>query len=374
MADGGTYRVLGLMSGTSADGIDAAILETDGVDHVVPGAALSTPYPGDVQTRLRAAMTLAQSWQAGTPMPSLLTEASRLITQAHAAAIEAFIVREGAGAGHIDLVGFHGQTVLHRPAEQRTVQLGDGELLAALVDLDVVGDFRSADVAAGGQGAPLVPLYHLARAKGLERPLAVLNIGGVSNVTYIGRDDSVLAFDTGPGNGPLDDWALRHLNTRMDEGGALARAGTVNATALALLLSNPYFAKHPPKSLDRLDFDLSPVLGLNAADGAATLAAFTARAIGAALPHLPEAPVRWLVAGGGRHNPVLMEGLRGVLGVPVDPVEAVGWRGDTLEAEAFCYLAVRSVRGLPLTVPTTTGVAAPMTGGVLFRKPSALLS
>lgn len=373
MAASGRYQALGLMSGTSADGIDAAILETDGLDDVVTGPALSIPYPDDLQTKIRAAMTLAQNWQAGTPMPPLLRDAERAITHAHAAAIEELMRREGLTAGSVELIGFHGQTVLHRPQEQRTVQLGDGALLASLVDIDVVCDFRSADVAAGGEGAPLVPLYHLARASGLELPLAVLNIGGVSNVTFIGRDRSLLAFDTGPGNGPLDDWAHRHLGKRMDEGGALAKAGAVNAAALGVLLANPYFVKRPPKSLDRLDFDLSSIQALSPEDGAATLVTFTARAIGEARQHLPEAPLRWLVTGGGRHNPTLMESLRGVLGVPVEPVEAVGWRGDTLEAEAFGYLAVRSLKGLPLTLPTTTGVSAPHTGGVLHRKASALL-
>lgn len=373
MAGSGIYRALGLMSGTSADGIDAAVLETDGVDHVVAGSAVSVPYPVDVQTKLRAAMTMAQSWDKDTPMPPMLTEAERVITDAHAAIISEILRDPGALGGSIDVVGFHGQTVLHRPQEQRTVQLGDGARLAAMIDMDVVNDFRGADVAAGGQGAPLVPLYQFARAKDLERPLAVLNVGGVSNVTFIGHGSDVLAFDTGPGNGPLDDWAMRHLGKRMDEDGALARAGTVNATVLAMLLTNPYFAKRPPKSLDRLDFDLSSVQALSPADGAATLVAFTARAIAEALPHLPEAPTRWLVTGGGRHNPVIMEALRNALGVPVEPVEAVGWRGDTLEAEAFAYLAVRSVKGLPLTVPTTTGVPMPLSGGVLHRKPSALL-
>jgi anhydro-N-acetylmuramic acid kinase len=363
------YRALGLMSGTSADGIDAAIIETDGVSHVVTSAARASDYAPALRHELRAAMTLAQSWTKGTPAPEPIRAAAARVTAAHEAAVKALLAEAGLQPAAIDVIGFHGQTVLHRPGEGRTVQIGDGAGLAKATGIDVVCDFRSADVAAGGQGAPLVPLYHRARAAGLPKPLAVLNIGGVSNITHIG-EGALLAFDTGPGNGPLDDWAMRHLGKPMDAGGALARTGAVNAAVLAQLLAQPYFNKRPPKSLDRLDFDLSPVESLSAAEGAATLVAFTAAAIAAGLHHLPEVPARWLVTGGGRHNPVLMEALRQRLGVPVEPVEAVGWRGDMLEAEAFAYLAVRNLKGLPLTEPGTTGVPKPLTGGVYFSAKS----
>jgi anhydro-N-acetylmuramic acid kinase len=220
-----------------------------------------------------------------------------------------------------------------------------------------------------------VPLYHAALAARLERPLAVLNIGGVANVTWIGvgqeADGSprLLAFDTGPGNAPIDDWALRHTGTAVDRDGALARAGRVNRSMLDRLLANPYFGATPPKSLDRDAFDLSPVAGLNAADGAATLTAFTAGAVALAERHFPQAPRRWIVAGGGRRNPALLAALRERLAAPVDTAEAVGWDGDALEAQAFAYLALRSVRGLPLSLPTTTGVRGPTTGGQLYRAP-----
>ncbi len=264
-----------------------------------------------------------------------------------------------------DLIGFHGQTILHQPQRRRTWQIGDAALLARQTGLPVAFDFRSADVAAGGQGAPLAPLYHAALAQQLPKPLAVLNIGGVANVTWIGGDGSLIAFDTGPGNGPLDDWISRHTGQAFDRNGSLARSGQGDQTVLQRLLSHPYFDLPAPKSLDRLDFaqslSMSGLAGLSAADGAATLVAFIVESVARA--NLPERPKRWLVTGGGRHNDALMAGLGTRLGVPVDPVEAVGWDGDGLEAQCFGFLAARVAAGLPLTIPGTTGIHHPMTGG-----------
>jgi len=240
-------------------------------------------------------------------------------------------------------------------------------LLAKLTGIDVVNDFRSSDVASGGQGAPLVPLYHQALAAGLERPLAVINIGGVANVTWLGPGaDDILAFDTGPGNALLDDWALTHTGKPVDEHGALARSGRVDEERVTRFLADPYFAAPPPKSLDRDHFASLAPEGLSPADGAATLCAMTAAAIALAPRHFPAPVKRWLVSGGGRRNPVLMKLLRAKLG-PVEPVEKAGWDGDALEAQAFGYLAVRSREGLPLSLPRTTGVKAPTTGGTLHR-------
>ena len=225
--------------------------------------------------------------------------------------------------------------------------------------------FRHADVATGGQGAPFAPVYHQALARDVPGPLVVLNLGGVANVTFISgnSDEMLLAFDTGPASALLDDWVRRHTGAAFDEDGRIAGSGAVDAGALATLLAHPYFDQAPPKSLDRNAFSLAAVAGLGLADGAATLAAFTVDSIARAREHLPAPPVRWLVCGGGRHNATLMAGLRGVLGVPVDPVEAVGWDGDALEAQAFGFMAVRSLRGLPLSFPGTTGVPRPMLGG-----------
>ena len=278
------------------------------------------------------------------------------------------LAEAGVRREEIALVGFHGHTVRHEPERRRTDQIGDGAALARRLGIEVVNDFRSSDVAAGGQGAPLVPLFHaaLARRSGLAAPLAVLNLGGVANVTWIGgpADEDLLAFDTGPGCALIDDWVRQKTGAALDRDGRLARSGSVDRASLDALLAHPYFDASPPKSLDRNEFDPAPVSGLAAGDGAATLVAFTADAAGRALAHMPAAPSRWLVTGGGRHNAALMAALGRRLGVPCDPVERVGWQGDALEAQAFGYLAVRSRRGLPLSLPRTTGVPHAVSGGV----------
>jgi anhydro-N-acetylmuramic acid kinase len=349
---------LGLMSGTSLDGIDAALLRTDGVAVTEHGPWLTVSYGEAMRERLRGVLGGVGD----------VAGVERALTDAHAEAVATLLSQAGLNADQVAVVGFHGHTILHRPQEHRTWQIGDGALLARRVGIDVVCDFRSADVAAGGQGAPLVPLYHAALAAKLDRPLAVLNLGGVGNVTWLGDDGQVIAFDTGPGNALIDDWMLRHTGKPCDLDGALAAKGKVNRAILAKSLANPWFKTPPPKSLDRLDFTLESVKGLSAADGAATLTEFTAAAVATACDHLPAPPVRWLVTGGGRHNRTLMAALARRLAVPVDAVESVGWRGDALEAEAFAYLAVRSRSGLPLSLPTTTGVPAPQIGGRYFRR------
>jgi len=360
-------KVIGLMSGTSLDGIDAAILDTDGENFANPGPALTLPYQVWTRAMLHEALKLAAQTPPTEPVPSEIEKAERLLTDAHADAVRALLKEAKLRAADIAYIGFHGQTILHRPADKRTWQIGDGAALARATGIAVVNQFRLADVAAGGQGAPFVPLYHLVRAKDMERPLAVVNIGGVANVTYVGAKGELIAFDTGPGNAALDDWALKHTGEAVDRDGKLARAGEVNETVLAFMLDHPVFLKPPPKSLDRFDFPMAVVQGLSAADGAATLTAFTAAAIARANEHLPEPPRAWIICGGGRHNPVLMEELRARLSGKVMTAEDAGWRGDFLEAEAFAYLALRSVRGLPLSLPSTTGVPYPMTGGQLHR-------
>ncbi|WP_029007705.1 anhydro-N-acetylmuramic acid kinase [Azospirillum halopraeferens] len=345
--------VIGLMSGTSMDGIDAALLRTDGEERVEPLTFLTIPYGDGFRSRLRSCL--------GGQGP--VVEVERELTEKHADAVARLLEAAGLTADAIDLVGFHGHTILHAPAERRTWQIGNGALLARLTGIAVVDDFRTADVSSGGEGAPLAPLYHRALAAGLETPLAVLNLGGVGNLTWIGGDGSVIACDTGPGNALVDDWMLAHGGARFDAGGALAATGRVDGAALDALLDNPYFDRPAPKSLDRDAFDTAPVQGLSPADGAATLTAFTAAAVARAVALLPEAPRRWLVTGGGRHNGTLMGMLGDRLGAPVVPVEDAGWDGDALEAQAFGYLAVRSRLGLPLSLPSTTGVPTPLTGG-----------
>jgi anhydro-N-acetylmuramic acid kinase len=351
-------RAIGLMSGTSLDGIDSAWIETDGESIIQPGLAASLNYEPAFRTDLRRLLDLAPSLSPADPF---LLDITHRLTLDHALAVLLL-------GKPTDLIGFHGQTIFHDPAQRRTWQIGDAPLLARLTHLPVAHDFRSADVAAGGQGAPLVPLFHAALAAALPRPLAIVNIGGVANLTFLGPDGEILACDTGPGNAPLDDLTARHLDKLYDEDGKFSASGRPDETRLDKLLSHPFFATPAPKSLDRQSFEpliAETIAGLAPADAAATLAAFTAAAI--AIAPLPARPMRYLVTGGGRKNATIMRALAARTGVPVDPVEAVGWDGDVLEAQCFAYLAVRVLKGLPLSLPTTTGVPAPQTGGKIIN-------
>jgi len=354
-AAGAPAWALGLMSGTSRDGIDAALIESDGAGRLTPGPFLSVPYDPAFRARLAAAVRGDGD----------LAAVERELTDRHAEAVQGLLATAGIAPAAVRVIGFHGHTLFHDPARRRTRQIGDGARLAALTGIDVVYDFRAADVAAGGHGAPLAPLYHAVRTRGLDKPLAVLNLGGVGNVTWLDAGGRIVAFDTGPGNALLDDLAALRTGAPCDLDGRLAAAGRVDRACLEALLAHPFFAAPPPKSLDRDAFGPGQAAALETADAAATLTAFTVRSVARALAHLPARPARWLVAGGGRHNPVLMAGLAEALGVPVAPVEAVGWNGDAIEAEAFAYLALRSLAGLPLSLPETTGVPAPTSGGVL---------
>ena len=345
------------------DGIDAAIVKTDGDRIQKFGPTASYAYGGDFRNRLRATIDGAGN------VPSVEAE----LTEQHVTAVRSLLSDNGLAAGDIDLIGFHGHTVLHDAAAGRTWQIGDGRRLARETGIDVIDQFRLADVAAGGEGAPLAPLYHAACAQDLERPLAILNIGGVANVTWLGGggidadSPDILAFDTGPGNALIDDWIQRVTDAAMDVDGALAATGKVDTPALAALLDHLYFQRPPPKSLDRNDFDLGPVGDLSPEDGAATLTAFTAAAVSQGTCYLAAAPRRWLVCGGGRKNLSILEALRQRLDAAVEPVESVGWDGDALEAQAFAFLAVRSKLELPLSLPQTTGVSRPLTGGQLHE-------
>ena len=362
-------RAIGLMSGTSLDGVDVALLDTDGERVERLGPTGYRPYSDEERAFLAAALEDAAGIEGRQDRRGRLAQAEELITRAHAEAVEAFLNDHGLTPAEIDVIGFHGQTVLHRPEQRLTVQLGDGEALARRIGAPVVYDLRAADVAAGGQGAPLVPVFHraLVEAAGLEAPIAILNIGGVANVTLIERDGSLIAFDTGPGNALLDDWMRERTGVRFDDGGRTAAKGRPDEPLLAWLLLHPYFVKRPPKSLDRNWFSHRIVGHLSTEDGAATLAAFTARAIARALDFTAEPPKRWIVAGGGARNGELLRLLRHHLGVQITSADDIGWSAAFLEAQAFAYLAARSLKGLPLTFPSTTGVPQQATGGVLAR-------
>jgi anhydro-N-acetylmuramic acid kinase len=360
-------RIIGMMSGTSLDGVDAAWIETDGEVVSRHGPALTEPYDSVLRRDLRRLLGLAPGLMPNDP---LVADCAARLTTAHILAarrIAAEVLAAGLPAASI--LSFHGQTILHQPEgrSRRTWQIGDAHALARATGCEVVHDFRSADVAAGGQGAPLAPVAHAVLAHDLPRPLAVLNLGGVGNVTWIGPEGDLLAFDTGPANGPLDDWARRNTGQDYDESGQLALAGHPEARVMTRLLAHPYLDRAPPKSLDRLDFDRAlseaGLQELSPQDGAATLVAFAASCVAAARQHFPAPPLRWLVTGGGRRNPAVMEALASMLRLPVQPVEAVGWNGDALEAQCFGILAARTLRGLPISFPKTTGAPVPMTGG-----------
>lgn len=358
--------VIGAISGTSMDGIDVAHIETDGLGIVAPRGGATYPYPPALRAQLRAFLL-----DAGRAEHEPLDTLETAVTTAFADAIAAYMRRAGLVRRDIALIGLHGQTVLHRPDRRFTRQLGNGALIASSLGIAVVDQFRLADVAAGGQGAPLAPLYHAALARTLPQPLMVLNLGGVGNVTYI-DGDTIIAFDTGPASALIDDFVARRFGVPFDDGGRLAALGHIDTVVLGTLMANPFFAAPAPKSLDRNDFHARAgvVETLADHDGVATLTAFTTAATVAALAHVPKQPLRWLVCGGGRHNAAIMAGLADALGVPVEPVETVGWNGDLLEAELFGYLAVRSRLGLPLSLPSTTGVPAPMPGGRFWPAPS----
>lgn len=354
---------IGVISGTSMDAIDVALLHSDGHTHVVTGPGRGYPYDPALRARLLAVLA-----DPAAALHDPMAELDEAVSDAHAEAVQRFMADFAIDRASVGVVGIHGQTIYHRPQQRFTRQLGIGSRIAAALGIDVVNRFRHADVAAGGEGAPLAPLYHQALATSLPKPLMVLNLGGVGNVTYI-DDDTVIAFDTGPASALLDDFMLRRRGVPFDRDGALAAAGTPDAALLARLMAHPYFARPAPKSLDRNEFHAwaASVEGLDDATGAATLAAFTVAAAAAATRLVPGVATRWVVGGGGRHNGHLMAGLRAALAVSVEPVEAVGWDGDFLEAQCFAYLAVRSLAGLPLSLPSTTGVPHPMPGGELWK-------
>ncbi|WP_068116954.1 anhydro-N-acetylmuramic acid kinase [Tropicimonas marinistellae] len=359
MLKAGTVRALGAMSGTSLDGVDAAVIETDGVAIAGFGDSGFRGYSDAERAVLRRALGC---W----PGEPGVSEAAALVEAAHAEIM--------AGFSDVALAGFHGQTLAHDPQVKGTHQVGDGAVLAARLGLPVVWDFRSADVALGGQGAPLAPAYHFALAKwiGAEAPLAFLNLGGVGNLTWVDpskpapeAEGALLAFDTGPANAPLNDLVQARRGTSFDEGGALAATGAVAAGILDRFAEHRYFHRMPPKSLDRNDFAelAEAVAELNDADAAATLTAAVAVSVMRGAEFFPMPVERLLVTGGGRKNPVMMAMIAEGVGCGVEPVEAVGLDGDMLEAQAFAYLAVRVARGLPTSFPSTTGVAAAVGGG-----------
>lgn len=361
------YIALGLMSGTSLDGIDAAFIETDGVNVLSFGPSLCVPYPD--RKILEDTIKAALQWGFEGPPPVIFKTAQDFIDRAHMRIIRRICTQHPDWGQRLDVIGYHGQTVLHHPAKDgfmgQTLQLGDGHALAAEFGVPCVYDFRSADVEAGGQGAPLAPIYHEAISKSamfFER-VAVVNIGGVANATFIDPDEALRATDCGAGNGPLDSWVQKHGLGTYDKNGAAALAGRSDQALIDGWLSKGFFTRPMPRSADRYDFDvLADMDGMSVNDGAATLAAFCVQGIARDLKDF--APQTVIICGGGRHNPAIMQGLTKVCEGKVMTSEDVAWDGDALEAQAFAYLAVRSLIGLPNSFKGTTGVKSDMRGGV----------
>ncbi len=378
MKQEGPLTAIGLMSGTSMDGIDVAMLGTDGVHHLEFQGNLFVPYEAAFRRRLEHALETAKTIVSRAERPGDLADVEREMSRRHAKAVGMFLRNSRIDARTVDLIGFHGQTVLHRPARSLTVQLGDGDELARMTGIPVVYDMRAEDMRHGGQGAPLVPAYHraLAHSRGAvlagKFPVCFVNIGGISNITYVPEAGDPVAFDTGPGNALIDQWVSRQGGVPFDADGAIASEGAVARAVVDRYLARPFFAKGGPKSLDRDDFTLAEADGLELADGARTLAAVSAEAILKCVEHLPAPPKLWVVCGGGRKNPHIVNDLRtgaAAAHAQVLAAEDIGMNGDFTEAEAWAYLAVRSVRGLPLTFPTTTGCRQPATGGLLAFPP-----
>jgi anhydro-N-acetylmuramic acid kinase len=369
---------IGLMSGTSMDGIDVAALRSDGETIAETGPGLFVPYSAPFRRKLDGALDTAKSINRRGERPGNLAEIEAEITEHHAVAVKAYLASAPAEWKKPELVGFHGQTVLHRPQIGLTVQLGDGPMLAGRTGLPVIYDMRANDMVLGGQGAPLVPAYHAALARSLppalagRYPVVFVNIGGISNITFVPAMGDPVAFDTGPGNTLIDQWVTAHGGVPFDADGAIASEGHVVDTVVRRYLENPFFDRPGPKSLDRNDFTLDPTAGLELADGARTLAAVTAEAVLQSVEHLPERPKLWILCGGGRKNPHIVADMKaGAVDAEVVLAEDAGLAGDFTEAEAWAFLAVRSRRGLPLTWPTTTGCREPATGGVLAEPNSS---
>lgn len=361
-----TFTAIGLNSGTSRDGIDLALLETDGHSIVRPLARAEQPYTADQRELLAEACAVAITRKL--PDHNDVTEAAeRMVTALHVDFVKAFLRDSGLEPETIDVIGFHGHTIAHRPEFNWSWQIGSGRIMADEMRITVVDDFRGADVKAGGQGAPLTPVYHRALAARLPKPALILNLGGVANISWVGRDNSLIAFDCGMANALIDDWMLKHFGVAYDADGQKAREGRVVKLIFEDMIDNPWFDLPPPKSLEREHFASARVDWMDPLDGVATLTAFSAAGVAMAMKHLPELPTDIWAAGGGRHNATLLAMIEAGTGIPVRNVDELGWNGDALEAEAFAYMAVRAMKYDPISFPGTTGVPDEMAGGVIHR-------
>ena len=367
-------HAIGLMSGTSMDGIDIALVTTDGEHWIERGASVALPYSDGFRGRLKTALGDARTVSARDERPGVLKRLEHDLTLLHAVAVHDFLHAQGMRPDEIDVIGFHGQTVLHRPREALTVQIGNGPLLAAETGIPVVYDMRAEDMRHGGEGAPLIPAYHCALAAnlpfGLDGPVVFVNIGGISNLTFVGEDGSLVAYDSGPGNMLIDQWMEAHGEGSFDPGGVTAMNGSVDQEIANGYLNHSFFTGNRRRSLDRGDFTVPQKGCMTLADGARSLAFVSAASVLRSVSHLPARPRTYVVSGGGRKNAAIMAELAALAereGARVIDADNAGFDGDAMEAEAWAYLAVRSLRGLALTYPSTTGCDRPVSGGVLAR-------
>ena len=377
---------VGLMTGTVLDGeIDVALLRTNGEEILEFGSVATCHYSNGVRDEIRLAMDDASAWSFSGDRPASFVKAERSLTEDQAKAVNNTLTETGLNASQVSVIGFHGQTVLHRPptnlqsclpgqfSRGDTVQLGDGALLSKLTGVTVVHDFRRADMRHGGQGAPLVPVYHQALLQQVERTEnlpALVNLGGIANITWWDGQYNLIAFDTGPANAPLNDWIDSHEAGDFDRDGLIAGRGSVDEQKLQVVFGHSFFSAAFPKSLDRQDFSalLADTLqGMSLEDGAAFLVAVCAGSIAQALTLLPEKPGQLVLCGGGRHNKTLFAEIRDRTGCDVVVAEKFGWRGDAMEAECFAFLAERVLRHMPTSFPSTTGCDIPVCGGTVSR-------
>lgn len=366
---------IGLMTGTVLDGnIDVALLRTDGKIIEEFGYYNLMPYDEELKELLIKTLNEAQIWNFKGPEPEIFSKTETMLTNSQTVAVQKCIKLSGIDKNEIGAVGFHGQTVLHRAPSKslkgETRQLGDGQAMANKLGIPVVHDFRSRDMREGGQGAPLCPIYHAALLKkiGATSNTAILNLGGIGNLSFSSQECGLIAFDTGPANAPLNDWIKQFNIGEMDLNGAIAAKGKVNESKLAEVLTDPYFEMSFPKSLDRFDFSHRIAEGMAIEDGAATLTALAAAAVAKGVDLLPVRPTQLIVSGGGRKNSTMMREIAIRANIKVETADKYNWRGDAIEAECFAFLAARTLANLPISFPKTTGVAEPMIGGVIAHK------
>ena len=357
---------IGLESDTAISGVDVALIQTDGVDIFERKAEFSRPYSPTMRDAIAAVLG-----EKGQQDLTYLRQVEEQVTQHHISAVKELLDMQDMSPRQIDVIGFSGHTVLNRPAQKLSIQIGDAQMMLDAFGIPVVNRFYQTDLASGGQGSPIFPVYYEALARPLEKPLVIFSIGGISSLTYVGANGELIAFDVGPGNVLIDKWMQQRLGAEMDFDGLWAAKGQVDERLLSKLMQHPAIIQNPPKALEREDFLplLTDVEGSSLADGAATLTALTCEAlVQACEKYLPEKPIQYIVTGGGAYNPTMVKYLRQHLTAPVKTANEIGWNTMCLDAESFAFLAVRSLFGLPFTYPTTTGVEFPLSGGKIWKK------